>query len=84
MSLKLLNRQQVQQLSRERLAEMREAGIEFVQVLGCNHAPDECESYRAMKGLKVEIAFAPELPLPGCDLEFCKCILIATENNNEL
>ena len=60
-----------------RLEEMRNAGIKFVSLLGCNYAPDECDSLRAMKGQKIAIETAPLLPLPGCDKKHCKCIWLA-------
>jgi hypothetical protein len=70
---------EVQQQSAGRLAQMREAGIKFVSVLGCNNPGEDCEACLAMKGQKIEIEFATPLPLPDCDREFCKCIYLATE-----
>ncbi len=61
------------------LAEMREAGIKFVSVLGCNNPGDDCEACLAMKDQKIEIEFAMPLPLPGCDKRLCKCIWLAKE-----
>ena len=60
-----------------RLDEMRQAGIKFVEILGCNNPPDECDAYRSTKGQEFEIESVPLLPLPGCDKKFCKCIHIA-------
>ena len=65
------------ELDAHRIQEMRSAGIKWVEVLGCNHQPEECDSYRAMRGVPIEIQSAPELPLPGCDKLECKCILLA-------
>ena len=62
-----------------KLSEMREAGIKFVSVLGCNNSGDDCDACLAMKGEKIEIEFATPLPLPGCDKKFCKCLYIAVE-----
>ncbi len=64
-------------MSRRRLQSFREAGIKFVQVLGCNCEEDECDAYRAVKGRVFEIQDAPQLPLAGCDQKYCKCILLA-------
>jgi hypothetical protein len=72
-----LTASKVKKYSSMRLAEMREAGIQFVEILGCNHPPDECDAYRSIKGQKFEIEFAPLLPLPDCDKKFCKCIHLA-------
>jgi hypothetical protein len=65
--------------SERRLAEMRERGIKFVQVLGCNNPGDDCEACLAMKDHSVEIEYAPTLPLPGCTMKKCKCVIIAVE-----
>jgi len=67
------------ELDARSVKEMKNAGIKWVEVLGCNHQPEECDSYRAMKGVLIEIEHAPELPLPGCDMLECKCILLARE-----
>lgn len=58
---------------------MRAAGVEFVEVLGCGIPEDECEACRAAASMTFEIDFAPELPLPGCDLKYCKCVLVAAK-----
>ena len=71
------SRAKVRRYSQLQLAEMREVGIEFVGVLGCNNPGDDCEACLAMKGRVVEIASAAELPLPGCTMKYCKCILLA-------
>lgn len=67
------------ELDSRRVQDMRRAGIKWVEVLGCSHPPEECDAYRAMRGVLVEIEYAPGLPLPGCDLLECKCILLARE-----
>ena len=72
-----MSREEVRQQSSERLTEMREAGIKFVSVLGCNNHGEDCESCLAMKDQRIEIEFATPLPLPDCDKEFCKCIYLA-------
>jgi hypothetical protein len=72
------SRAEVERSSRERLAEMKSAGIKFVTILGCNCPPEECDAYRAIQNEKFEIEFAPTLPLLGCDKEFCKCIHLAS------
>lgn len=72
-----LTKSKVRKFSAMRLAELREAGIKFVSVLGCNNSGDDCEACLAMKGQKVEIELATPLPLPGCDKTHCKCIWLA-------
>lgn len=75
----------VRKESRERLAQMREAGIKFVGVLGSPNPGETCEACEAImfkrekNGVKYEIEFATPLPLPGCDKHPCKCILIAVQ-----
>ena len=61
----------------KRLREFRAAGINRVEVFGCNYAPDECDSYRAIKGQVFAIDEVPAIPLPGCDKRACKCIYLA-------
>jgi len=58
---------------------MRECGIKFVQVLGSGNVAQECEVCIAMKNHSVEIEFAPALPLPGCTMKKCTCVIIAVE-----
>ncbi|MCX6896312.1 MAG: hypothetical protein NTZ16_12605 [Verrucomicrobia bacterium] len=79
MKPKGMSQEEVRQQSAERLADMRAAGIEFVEVLGCNNPGEDCEACCAMRGQKIEINLATPLPLPGCDKEFCKCIYLATQ-----
>ena len=64
-------------VSAAKLAELRDSGIKFVEVLGCNCPDEECDAYRAVKGMKMDIEFAQPLPLPGCDKKFCACIYLA-------
>jgi len=78
-----LTREEVGWFARKRLAEIRTSRIKWVRVLGCNDPSRECDSYRAVKGELFEVEFAPELPLPGCDLETCHCILIAEKGPKE-
>jgi len=69
----------------ERLAEMREVGIQFVGVLGSPNAGENCEACEAIMftrekdGERFEIESAPSLPLPRCDKQWCKCLFIALE-----
>jgi len=63
----------------KRVEAIQKAGIEWVEVLGCNHPPDECDAYRAIQGKLFRIEDAPKLPLPGCDKAHCKCIILASE-----
>ncbi len=59
------------------LAEMRDAGIKFLGILGSPNAGESCEACLAMKDDKIEIEFANPLPLPGCDKKICKCLYLA-------
>jgi hypothetical protein len=81
-----LSRAKVRKVSIAKLAELREAGIKFVGVLGSN-SPDDCEACQAIAftrekdGTKIDIEFATPLPLPGCSKRYCKCIYIALEDD---
>jgi hypothetical protein len=74
-----LTSSKVKKYSSMRLAEMREAGILFVEIFGCNNPSDECDAYRSIQGQKFEIESVPLLPLPGCNKKICKCIHLARE-----
>jgi hypothetical protein len=63
----------------ERLNSIRSTGIRFVQVQGCNNPGDDCEECLALRNRNIKIDLAPTLPLVGCDLPFCKCIVLASE-----
>lgn len=73
-----MTRGEVREQSERSLANMRESGIKFVEVLGCGRPAEDCEACRCMQGAKTEIEFATPLPLPDCDQKFCKCIYIAS------
>ena len=63
----------------DRLADMREAGIKLIEIL-CSPNPDQqCEQCLAIKDQKIEIEFAPPIPLPECDCRDCGCIYLATQ-----
>lgn len=61
-----------------RLAEMKEVGVDFVEVLGSGLPGGDCTACLAIGGVKIPIGKAPLLPLEGCDRAACKCILIGT------
>lgn len=82
--MKPMSNAEVRRMSRRKIEELRAAGIEWVEVLGCAHPPDECEALRAMQGNPVEIQYAPELPLPNCDKKHCKCIILASEGPDKV
>jgi len=75
-----MTKRQVTAESRRRIKEMKSVGIKYVQVLSANNPDDECEACIAVKNQSFEIEFAPELPLVGCDVKWCKCIIIARES----
>ncbi|MGB8368150.1 MAG: hypothetical protein WCF71_02525 [Verrucomicrobiia bacterium] len=66
--------------SRRRIKEIKSVGIKHVKVLGAGNIDDECEACVAVKNESFDVEYAPELPLPGCDLKWCKCIIIASES----
>ena len=70
---------EVRAISTERLAQMREAGIKFVSILGSPNPGENCKACESVQGQKIEIDFATALPLPECDQEFCKCVLLAEQ-----
>jgi hypothetical protein len=75
-----MTKRQVAVESRRRIKEIKSVGVKFVQVLGAGNADDECEACIAVKNQSFDVNFAPELPLPGCDLKWRKCIIIASES----
>lgn len=75
-----ITKRQVTAESRRQIKQMKSVGIKFVQVLGAGNPDDECEACVAVKNQSFEVEFAPVLPLPGCDLKWCKCIIIASES----
>jgi hypothetical protein len=74
---KYLSEQEVRDHSRASIQRMKDSGIKMIAVLGCGNALLECEASRALRNQKLEIEFAPELPLPGCDKKHCRCLIIA-------
>lgn len=75
-----MTRHQVTAESRRRIEEIKSAGIKYVKVLGAGNTDDECEACVAVRDQSFEVEFTPELPLPGCDLKWCKCIIIPSES----
>jgi hypothetical protein len=71
-----LSKSKVQKVSTAKLAELREAGIKFVGVLGTS-SPEDCEACQAIAftrekdGLRIDLEFAAPLPLPGCNKRYC-------------
>ena len=78
-------RDKVAKTESARLATMRDAGISHVGILASPNPGEFCEECAAIMftrdkdGTRFEIEFAPALPLPGCDKEFCKCLYIAVQ-----
>jgi len=66
----------VTEYTQDRLEKLRSVGIEFVRVHGCGLEGEDCDGCLGLKGKAIPIAEAPNLPLPDCDKEFCKCILV--------
>lgn len=75
-----MTRRQVKTWSRQRIEEIKSAGIKYVKVIGSGNIGDECEACIAAKQQSFEIEFAPELPPPSCDLKWCKCVIVASES----
>lgn len=61
----------------ERLQQMRDCGVEAVEILG-SHLDDDCAAVRKLEGQKFTVDTVPRLPLPECDSANCMCIYIAT------
>lgn len=74
-----MSREETAVRSQQGLEEIKQAGFQFVTVLGCGNPGEDCEACLAMRGQKMEIAFVGPLPLPDCDKEFCKCVYQAAE-----
>jgi hypothetical protein len=68
--------------SRLQLASLREAGIQFVQLLGSNCAAIERDACRAIKAKIIPIENAPLLPLAECNQKFCRCLWLARKDLN--
>ncbi|MSU59617.1 MAG: hypothetical protein EXS35_15865 [Pedosphaera sp.] len=67
--------------NRNRLAQMRATGIEFVQVLTTNLSGCCCAQALSLKEKLIPIDSACDLPLPGCT-DRCMCLYVATKNPN--
>lgn len=74
-----MTKRQVTAESRRQIKQIKSVGIKYVKVIGAGNADDECEACIAVKNQSFDVEFAPELPLSGCDLKWCKCIIIASE-----
>lgn len=75
-----MTRRQVKSWSRQRINEIRSVGIQYVRIVGAGNTGDECEACIAVRNQSYDIALVPELPLPGCDLKWCKCVIVASES----
>lgn len=63
-------------IDHDRLADLREAGVRRVSVIG---AGDDCPVCYALTGRVLEIGDVPSLPPPGCScIPWCRCTLIAS------
>ena len=63
--------------SSERIAELREAGISFCQILSSGHN-DECDACRAILDRKMPLDAFPGLPPDGCEcVPWCRGVVIA-------
>jgi hypothetical protein len=60
----------------------RAIGVKFVRYLGCNNPGEDCAKVKALKGKNVPINEALPLPLPGCKMKVCKCIIVCGEDKN--
>lgn len=72
-------KEEVRKDAAERLAETRSCGIKFISLLGSPNPGETCAAALALQGKRINIGSAPELPLPQCDAEHCKCLLLASE-----
>ena len=60
-----------------RLAQMRAAKIERVQILFNHHEGCYCSKARLLQDEEIPIDKVPSLPLDGCDADECGCIWTA-------
>lgn len=59
------------------LNRLKELGLKYVQILNCGDERD-CKSVKHCKK-RWPINEVPELPLPGCNADYCRCCYIADE-----
>ena len=59
------------------LARLKELGLKYVQIIDCEDARD-CKAVKRCKKRWL-IDEVPELPLSGCDAEYCRCQYVADE-----
>jgi hypothetical protein len=72
-----MSRAEVRSNSKSSLHQMRSVGIDHVELLGSGTVGWDCAACLALKGKRLPISEVTPLPLPECDLEFCKCLYIA-------
>jgi hypothetical protein len=63
-------RRQAAENAARSLREFRVAGIRALELLV---AVDACPTCRAWSGRRLSLDGAPELPVPGCTREYCRC-----------
>ncbi len=69
--------------ARQRLEQLKAAGVEWVQILGCSMPNADCEVSVLIKEAPFRMDAVPPLPLPGCDREDCKCTWVPAEPPRE-
>lgn len=60
------------------LQHLKDMGLKYVQILDCNDERD-CKAVKRCKKRWL-IDEVPELPLPHCDAEYCRCSYVADES----
>jgi hypothetical protein len=65
--------------ARQRLEQLRSAGVEWVRILGSGMPGADCDLCGMMKEAPFRMDAVPPLPLPGCDREDCKCTWVPAE-----
>lgn len=62
------------------LRECKELGIKYVKIEGCNDDRD-CPVVKKYCNKKFELSQVPELPLPECTADLCRCMYLPVISN---
>jgi len=65
--------------ARQRLEQLKSAGVEWVRTLGSGMPGADCDYPVTLEDAVFQIDVVPALPLPGCEREDCKCTWVPAE-----
>jgi hypothetical protein len=65
--------------ARQRLEQLRAAGVEWVRILGSGIPGVDCDLCGMMKETPFRMDAVPPLPLPSCERDDCKCTWVPAE-----